>query len=83
MVSERNIPKGGRVRIHGLQSLQGRVLNDHFGIVIGWHDAHKRYRVTLDDSNLTGLFLPDNLSHEERDDGITLVDLLGNWSQRS
>ena len=83
MVSERNIPKGGRVRIHSLQSPRGRMLNEHFGIVIGWHDAHKRYKVMVDDSNTTGLFSADYLSHEERNDGITLVDLLGSWGQRS
>ena len=83
MVSERNIPKGGRVRIHSLQSPRGRMLNEHFGIVIGFNETHKRYKVMVDDSNTTGLFSADHLSHQERNDGITLVDLLGSWGQRS
>ena len=80
MVSERCIPLGGRVRIHSLQSPRGRLLNEHFGVVIGWDDHHRRYKVMLDDSNLTGLFSTDNVSHEERQDGLTFQDLLGYWS---
>ena len=84
MVSERCIPLGARVRIHGLQSPRGRLLNEHFGTVIGYHANHKRYKVMLDDSTVTGLFSPKNVAHEERDDGITLVDLLaGGWCERS
>ena len=80
MVSERKIPLGGRVRIHSLQSPRGRMINDHYGLVIGYSANHKRYKVMLDDSNVTGLFLVDNLSHEERQDGLTFQDLLGYWS---
>jgi hypothetical protein len=71
-----HLPLGARVRILGLKSPRGRVLNQHFGIVTGWNNPHQRYSVILDDSNLTGLFLPVNLRHEERHDGITFVDLL-------
>ena len=79
MISEQRIPLGGRVRIHSLQSPRGRVLNQHFGVVIGWDVHHRRYRVMLDDSKLTGLFSADNVSHEELD-GLTFQDLLGYWS---
>lgn len=80
MVSEQRIPLGSRVRIHGLQSPRGRLLNERYGLVIGYSAGHKRYRIALDDSDLTGLFSADNLCHEERQDGLTFQDLLGYWS---
>ena len=84
MVSERCIPLGGRVRIHSLQSPRGRLLNEHFGVVIGWDNHHRRYKVMLDNSSLTGFFLPQNVSHEERADGLTFVDLLASgWCESS
>jgi hypothetical protein len=80
VASEQRLPLGARVRVRGLKSPRGRVLNEHFGIVTGWNATHSRYKVILDNSNLTGLFLPESLSHEERDDGITFTQLLGHWS---
>ena len=84
MISGQRLPLGARVRIHGLRSLRGAALNQHFGIVIGYHANHQRYKVMLDNSSLTGFFLPQNLSHEERADGLTFVDLLaGGWCESS
>jgi hypothetical protein len=84
MISGQRLPLGSRVRIHGLQSPRGVALNQHFGVVIGWHENHQRYKVMLDNSSLTGFFLPQNLSHEERKDGLTFVDLLsGGWNESS